>query len=72
MSLEDIDYLCEEVLHLSWILEEMHHFSKYDLEKVRYEYHQKLIELKILLQEETNREWFKNQTKSDKIIIGGG
>ena len=70
MSLEDIDDYCEEVLHLSYVLEELHHYSSYDLEKVRLTYHYTLINLRDELIKITNEEWFKKETLNDEIICG--
>ena len=70
MSLEDIDDYCDEVLHFSWLLDELHHYSKYDLESVRLHYHTALINLRDELVRVTNEKWFINQTKSDELIVG--
>ena len=70
LSLETVDDYCEEILHLSYVLNELHHYSKYDLEKVRLTYHVLLINLRDELIKITNQDWFKNETESDKMVCG--
>ena len=71
MNFEEITDLCEEILHLNYILDEAHHFTTYDLEKVRLEFYNKLVELEIALKYLTETSGFKAQMLSDIMIIKG-
>ena len=70
MSLDTIDDYCEEILHLSYILQELHHYTNYNVESVRLEYSYLLINLRDELNKITNEEWFKTQLKGDELIAG--
>ena len=60
--------LMEEIIHLDYVLTELHHYSRYDLEKVRYEYYSNIKELHKELSLMVNSSYFKDQMKSDKIV----
>ena len=72
MNFEEITDLCEEILHLNYILDEAHHFTTYDLEKVRFEFYTKLVELEVALKYLTDTSGFKSQMASDAMILKGG
>jgi len=69
MNFEEITDLCEEILHLNYILDEAHHFTTYDLEKVRFELYKKLMELEVALKYLTDTSGFKAQMASDAMIL---
>lgn len=68
---EEITDLCEEILHLNYILDEAHHITNYELEKVRLEFYNKLVQLEIALKYLTETSGFKAQMVSDIIVIKG-
>lgn len=65
MTLEEITPLCEEILHLNYILKEAEHNKDYDLKKVRLKLYTKITELKIALTYLTDTYGFKAQIVSD-------
>ncbi len=71
MTFEEITDLCEEILHLNYILDEAHHITNYELEKVRLEFYNKLVQLEIALKYLTETSGFKAQMVSDIIVIKG-
>lgn len=71
MTFEEITDLCEEILHLNYILDEAHHITNYELEKVRLEFYNKLVSLELALKQLTETSGFKAQLVSDVIAITG-
>ena len=71
MTFEEITDLCEEIPHLNYILDEAHHITNYELEKVRLEFYNKLVQLEIALKYLTETSGFKAQMVSDIIVIKG-
>ena len=62
--------LLEEYQALYWILDELHHYSRYDLEKVRLKYSRVLLEIAEESNRVVNSEWFKRQLENDELACG--
>ncbi len=71
MTFETVNDEMEELTHLYYILEELHHISSYDLEKVRLEYCDQLETLLKHLKELTNEKWYNRQYLNDEAIVNG-
>ena len=70
MSADTLEDWCIEFLHLKYILEELHHYSKYNLEKVRLQYYQMIKNIAEESNQIANSKYVRDQMKSDKLIVG--
>ena len=70
MSEDTLEDWCIEFLHLKYILEELHHYSKYDLEKVRLKYYQMIKNIATESSLIANSKYVEQQMESDKLIVG--
>lgn len=69
MSFEDLEDCCEEFLHLSYVLEDLHHYSSYDLESVRYVHHKLVKRIYEMSKDIVMSEEFNNQLLSDESVM---
>lgn len=68
-DLETLEDDCTEFLHFNYMLEELHHYSKYDLEKVRLAWAELIMNIALTSNRIVESEWFKDQLKSDKWVV---
>ena len=62
--------MLEEYQAFYWILNELHHYSRYDLERIRLEYARVLLNIAEESNRIVNSEGFKKQLKSDELVCG--
>lgn len=69
MSFEDLEDCCEEFIHLNYVLEDLHHYSSYDLESVRYTHHKLVKRIYKVSKDIVMSEEFNNQLLSDESVL---
>lgn len=58
-SYDSLEDYCEEFLHLKYVLEELHHYSSYDVDEVKQEFHSIVKGIHECSRNIVESEWFK-------------
>ena len=58
MSYEDLEDYCNEFICLNYVLNELHHFTDYDLVAVKDEFHKCVENINRVSGEIINSEWY--------------
>lgn len=68
-SSENLEDCCREFLHFNFMLDELHHYTDYDLEQVRLAWAELVMQIAEESKGIVESDWFKNQLKSDKMVV---